>query len=164
MEERILYKTRFLVQAAVIAAIYVVLTLVFAPISYGESLIEFRISEMLTVLPFYTPAAIPGLFIGVIISNMFSPVGALDVIFGSLATLIAAYLSYKMPKKALVPIPPIVINALVIGPMLHYVYDLPLLLIILSILIGQIVTCYGLGMVLMLVLDKYKKYLFAEYK
>lgn len=159
-----MYKTRFLVQAAVIAAIYVVLTLVFAPISYGESLIEFRISEMLTVLPFFTPAAIPGLFLGVIISNLFSPVGAIDVVLGSLATLLAAWLSYKMPKKALVPIPPIVVNGLVIGPMLHYVYNLPLLLSILSVTVGEVVTCYGLGMVLLLVLDKYKKYLFMEYK
>jgi uncharacterized membrane protein len=111
-------KTRFMVQAAVIAAIYVVLTIVFAPISYGESMIELRVSEMLTVLPFYTPAAIPGLFLGVIISNIFSPVGALDVVFGSLATLIAAYLSYKMPRKILVPIPPILVNGLVIGGML----------------------------------------------
>ncbi len=156
-------KTRFMVQAAVIAAIYVVLTIVFAPISYGESMIELRVSEMLTVLPFYTPAAIPGLFLGVIISNIFSPVGALDVVFGSLATLIAAYLSYKMPRKILVPIPPILVNGLVIGGMLHYVYNFPLMLSILSITAGQLVSCYGLGMILMVVLDKYRKYLFPEY-
>jgi uncharacterized membrane protein len=162
MEEKQLKKTRFLVQAAVIAAIYVVLTLVFAPISYGETLIEFRISEMLTVLPFYTPAAIPGLFIGVLISNLFSPVGAIDVVLGSLATLIAALLSYKMPKKALVPLPPVVINGLVIGGMLHYVYHFPLAISILSVTAGQAVVCYGLGTVLMLALDKYRKYLFPE--
>jgi uncharacterized membrane protein len=156
-------KTRFMVQAAVIAAIYVVLTIVFAPISYGESMIELRVSEMLTVLPFYTPAAIPGLFLGVIISNIFSPVGALDVVFGSLATLIAAYLSYKMPRKILVPIPPILVNGLVIGGMLHYVYNFPLMLSILSITAGQLVSCDGLGMILMVVLDKYRKYLFPEY-
>ncbi len=152
--------TRFLVQAAVIAAIYTVLTLVFAPVAYGESLIELRVSEMLTVLPFYTPAAIPGLFIGVILSNVFSPMGAVDVIFGSLATLLAAYLSYKAPNKWLALLPPVVINGLVIGGMLHYVYKFPLLLSILSITAGQILSCYILGGILMAVLEKTKQHLF----
>ncbi|WZL78955.1 QueT transporter family protein [Eubacteriales bacterium mix99] len=154
--------TRFLVQAAVIAAIYVVLTLLFSPISFGESLIEFRVSEMLTVLPFYTPAAIPGLFIGVLLSNLFSPVGPIDVVLGSLASLVAAFLSRKMPKKALVPLPPVVVNGLIIGGMLHYVYHFPLWISVLSVMFGQVVTCYGLGTVLMLVLDKYSKYLFPS--
>ncbi|NLC43794.1 MAG: QueT transporter family protein [Clostridiales bacterium] len=154
--------TRFLVQAAVIAAIYTVLTLVFAPISYGEGLIELRVSEMLTVLPFYTPAAIPGLFLGVILSNMFSPMGAVDVIFGSLATLLAAYLSYKAPSKWMAPIPPIVINGLVIGGMLHYVYSFPLLISILSITIGQVFSCYVLGGILMVVLERTKQHLFPD--
>lgn len=152
--------TRFLVQAAVIAAIYTVLTLVFVPVAYGESLIELRVSEMLTVLPFYTPAAIPGLFIGVILSNVFSPMGAVDVIFGSLATLLAAYLSYKAPNKWLALLPPVVINGLVIGGMLHYVYKFPLLLSILSITAGQILSCYILGGILMAVLEKTKQHLF----
>jgi uncharacterized membrane protein len=73
---------RFLSQAAVIAAVYTVLTLVFAPLSYGESMIQVRISEMLTILPYYTSAAIPGLFVGAIVSNLFSPVGAIDVSTG----------------------------------------------------------------------------------
>ena len=155
-------KTRFLVQAAAIAAIYVVLTLIFAPVSYGESLIEFRISEMLTVLPFYTPAAVPGLFVGALLSNLFSPVGSIDVFLGSLASLIAAFLSYKMPKKALVPLPPVVVNGLIIGGMLHYVNHFPFLLSVLSVMIGQTVTCYGLGTILIRVLDRYGKYLFPE--
>ena len=154
-------KTRYLVHASIIAAIYVVLTLVFAPISYGETLIQIRISEALTVLPFFTPAAIPGLFIGCIISNLFSPVGAIDAVVGSLATLLAAYLSYKMPKKFLVPLPPVIINGLVVGAMLHYVYKFPLGLSIISVTIGQIVACYGLGLVVLFVLDKYKKQLFT---
>ena len=154
-------KTRYLVHAAIIAAIYVVLTLVFAPISYGETLIQIRISEALTVLPFFTPAAIPGLFIGCIISNLFSPVGAIDAVVGSLATLLAAYLSYKMSKKFLVPLPPVIINGLVVGAMLHYVYNFPLMMSILSVTIGQIVACYGLGSIVLFVLDKYKKQLFT---
>lgn len=154
--------TRFLTQTAAIAAVYTVLTVAFAPLSYGESMIQVRISEMLTILPFYSPAAIPGLFIGVIISNLFSPVGAIDVVLGSLATLIAAYLSYRMRSKWLVPIPPIVVNGLVIGGMLHYVYHFPLALSILSVTAGQIISCYALGSILMAALEKTKQYLFPN--
>ena len=158
------FNTLFIVRAAVIAAIYTVLTLVFAPVSYGDGLIELRVSEMLTVLPFYTPAAIPGLFLGVVLANMFSPMGAVDVIFGSLATLLAAYLSYKAPNKWLVPIPPIIVNGLVIGVMLHCVYNFPLLLSILSITAGQVLSCYVLGEILMVILDKTKQHLFPTDK
>jgi uncharacterized membrane protein len=154
--------THFLVQAAAIAAIYVVLTLVFAPLSYGESMVEIRISEMLTILPFYIPAAIPGLFIGVIISNLFSPVGAIDVVVGSLATLLAAFLTRRMPNKWLAPVPPILINGLVIGGMLHYVYKFPLLMSILSITAGQVISCYILGGLLILTLERFKNHLFPE--
>ena len=81
-------KVTFLTQAAMIAAIYVVLTFVFAPISFGE--VQIRISEMLTVLPVFTPAAIPGLFVGCLIGNITGGGLLPDVIFGSLATLIGA--------------------------------------------------------------------------
>lgn len=155
--------SRFLAQAALIAAVYTVLTLAFAPLSYGESMIQVRVSEMLTILPYYTPAAIPGLFIGVIISNLFSPVGAIDVILGSLATLLAAYLSYRIKNKWLVPVPPIAVNGLVIGGMLHYVYNFPLLLSILSITIGQILSCYILGGILMASIERTKQYIFPKH-
>ena len=77
--------TQFLTEAAVIGAIYVVLTLLFAPLSYGE--IQIRFSEALTILPFFTPAAIPGLFVGCIIANLFGGAIPVDIIFGSIATL-----------------------------------------------------------------------------
>ena len=80
--------TQFLTEAAVIGAIYVVLTLLFAPLSYGE--IQIRFSEALTILPFFTPAAIPGLFVGCIIANLFGGAIPVDIIFGSIATLIGA--------------------------------------------------------------------------
>ena len=78
----------FLTHAAMIAAIYVVLTFVFAPISFGE--VQIRIAEMLTVLPIFTPAAIPGLFVGCIIGNIAGGALLPDIIFGSIATLIGA--------------------------------------------------------------------------
>ena len=82
--------THFLVQGAAIAAVYVVLTLVFAPLSFGE--VQIRFSEALTVLPFFTPAAIPGLFVGCIIANLLGGAIPVDIIFGSIATLIGAFI------------------------------------------------------------------------
>ena len=103
--------TQFLTEAAVIGAIYVVLTLLFAPLSYGE--IQIRFSEALTILPFFTPAAIPGLFVGCIIANLFGGAIPVDIIFGSIATLIGAVFTYRLRScnRFLAPIPPIVSNA-----------------------------------------------------
>lgn len=147
-------KTKLLTQAAVIAALYAVLTIIFQPISFLQT--QVRVSEALTVLPMFTPAAIPGLFIGCLVANIFSPVGVLDIIFGSLATLTAAFLSYKMPKRYLVPLPPIVVNGVVIGLLLNYVLNLPLLASMLWVALGQAIACYGLGYPLILVLEKYR--------
>lgn len=161
MNKRIL----FLVQSALIAAIYVVLTLPFAVIS--TDYLQVRISEALTVLPFFTPAAIPGLFIGCLISNIFiSKFGMVDIVFGSLATFIAAYLSYKMPKKILVPIPPIVVNAIIVGLLIYYgtfgkiEWNTTLLIFMGGVGLGQLISCYGIGYPLMLILDKYKQHIF----
>lgn len=153
-------KTNFLVQAALIAAIYAVITIVFAPISYGQ--IQVRISEALTILPFFTPAAIPGLFIGCVIANIYGGQGMIDIVFGSLATLLAAFISYKMPKKWMVPIPPIIVNGIVVGFILNYLYQLPLIAMIAWVSLGQIIACYGLGYPLMVVLEKYETVIFKK--
>lgn len=151
--------TKFLTQAAMIAAIYVVLVEVFKPFSYG--IMQVRVAEVLTILPYFTPAAVPGLTIGVLVSNTLGPNGILDIIFGSLATLIAAYFSYKARKKILVPLPPILVNAIIIGAMLYYIYlgtsdEMALPIIMVWVALGQAIVCYGLGYPLMLILDKYK--------
>ncbi len=135
-----------------IAAVYVVLTLIFAPISYG--MIQVRISEALMVLPFFTTAAIPGLFVGCLIANIFGGLGMPDIIFGSLATLLSAYLVSKIDNKYLVPMPPIIVNAYVVGFVLHYVLALPLYMTVLWVGIGQVIACYGLGLPLLLFLEK----------
>ncbi|WP_129595841.1 QueT transporter family protein [Anaerophilus nitritogenes] len=153
-------KTNYIVQAAFIAAIYAALTILFAPISYGQ--IQVRISESLTILPMFTPAAIPGLFVGCILANIYGGGGLVDIIFGSLATLLAAYLSYKMPKKFLVPIPPVIVNGIVIGFVLRYLYGLPLLITMGWVTLGQLIACYGLGYPLILTLDKYKDKIFKR--
>ena len=87
----------FMTQAAMIAAIYVVLTYVFAPFSFGE--VQIRIAEALTILPVFTPAAIPGLFVGCIVGNILGGAILPDIIFGSIATLIGAFFTYQLRNK-----------------------------------------------------------------
>lgn len=159
-------KAKHVTQAGVIAAIYVVLTLPFATIS--TEVMQVRISESLTILPFFTPAAIPGLFIGCLLSNIFiSKFGMVDIVFGSLATFIAAYLSRKMPNKYLVPIPPIIVNALMVGALIYYgtfgtlQINLTLFAFMGWLAVGQTIACYGLGMPLLLALEKYKTKIFS---
>lgn len=151
-------KNTFLVHGAFIAALYAVLTIAFAPLSYGQ--IQVRFAEALTILPFFTPAAIPGLFVGCIVANFISPSGMLDVIFGSAATLIAAYLSYKMPAKWMVPLPPVIINGIMIGYLLNYLYQLPLFVTMGWVSLGQLISCYLIGYPLLLLLEKYREKVF----
>ena len=147
---------------AVIAAIYVVLTVIFAPISFGP--MQVRIAEMLMILPLFTPAAVPGLFIGCIIANMLGGAIALDVIFGSLATLIGAWGGYLLRRSRwLVPIPPIISNALIVPFVLKYGYgftEIPLPLMMVYIAIGEIIGCYILGEILGGVLLRYRSVIF----
>lgn len=155
-------KTLFISQAAVIAALYTVLVLVFQYSSFGP--FQFRVAEALTVLPYFTPAAIPGLAVGCLISNLiFADV--LDIIFGSLATLLAAFLSYKLRRvKLLVPVPPILVNALVIPFVLRYAYfetdSIPVLM--LSVGSGQFLAAGVIGLVLLFSLDRVKHIIFPE--
>ncbi len=136
---------RFWVQAAVIAAVYAGLTMILAPFSYG--LMQVRVSEALTVLPYFTPAAIPGLFIGCLISNTLTG-NLIDIIFGSLATLLAALASYGVRKfPVLVPLPPVLFNGLIIGLVLYYAYGVPAPLwsCMLWVGAGELLACYILG-------------------
>lgn len=149
---------------AAIAAIYVVLTVIFAPISFGP--MQVRIAEALMIMPLFTPAAVPGLFIGCIIANMIGGAVALDVIFGSLATLIGAWGGYLLRKNRwLVPIPPIISNAIIIPFVLKYGYgieDIPIYLMIIYIAVGEIIGCYILGEVLGNILLKYGNRIFEK--
>jgi uncharacterized membrane protein len=156
-------KTLFLTEAAMIAAIYTVLVLIFQPISFGP--IQFRIAEILTVLPYFTPAAIPGVSIGCFLSAVLTGADVLDMIFGSLATLIAAILSYKFRRyKYLVPIPPIVVNALVIPWVLRYAYfaeeSIPFMM--LTVGTGEIIVVGIIGLAVLLILDKVKYLIFNK--
>lgn len=159
-------KVTFMTQAAMIAAIYVVLTMVFAPISYGE--IQLRIAEALTILPFFTPAAIPGLFIGCLIANILGGAILPDIIFGSLATLIGAIFTYALrnSNKFLAPLPPILANTVIVPFILAYGYgvNLPIPFMMLTVSIGEVLGCGVLGMILLIALDKYSYKIFKHKK
>ena len=156
-------RVTFITQAAMIAAIYVVLTMLISAFHLASGAIQFRISEALTVLPAFTPAAIPGLFIGCLVSNFISGGLPMDVIFGSLATLLGACGTYLLRKwKWAVPVPPIHANALIIPFVLAYVYHIPggVPYFMLTVGIGQIISCGILGMIVYNILAKYRNIIF----
>ncbi len=155
-------KVLFIAQAAMIAAIYVVLTLIGASFSYGE--VQVRISEALTILPAFTPAAIPGVFLGCLISNILGGCILPDIIFGSLATLIGAVFTWMLRNKSkyLAPLPPIIANVLVVPFVLKYGYmvPLPIPFMMLTVGIGEVISCGVLGLILYTALNRYRGLLF----
>lgn len=154
--------TAFLSQAAMIAAVYVVLTYVFAPFSFGE--IQVRIAEALTILPVFTPAAIPGLFIGCLLGNILGGAILPDIIFGSIATLLGAFFTFRLSKDrpVLAPLPPIIANTLIVPFVLRFGYGvaLPIPLMMLTVGIGEVLSCGVLGLILYFTLRKYKNIVF----
>jgi len=157
-------RVKTLAQGAVIAALYVVLTQIFAPISFRE--IQVRVSEALTVLPFFTFSAVPGLFVGCLLANMLGGAIPLDVICGSLATLAGAIGTYYTGKAArrtmagklrfLAPVPPIAANTIVVPLVLYYGYgvNLPIWMQMLTVGLGEVIGCGVFGTVLLLALEK----------
>ena len=144
--------TRYLAEAAVTAALYAALTII---IPGGSGQVQVRVAEALTVLPYFTPAAIPGLFAGCLIANIVTTsAGIYDVVFGSLATLAAAFLTSRMPSKRLAPLPPVVINAIVVAIVLNATINAPLLITMGFVALGELIACYGLGYPLILFLEK----------
>jgi len=143
---------RFLTQGAIIAALYVVLTYVSEMLGLASGVIQFRLSEALTVLPFFTAAAIPGLAIGCFLANLLTGCLPWDIVFGSLATLLGAVGTRLLRKnKWLAPVPPIVFNVLIIPFVLRFVYGVEgsLFFFAATVGLGQIVTCGLLGMLLL---------------
>ena len=155
-------KTLFIAYAAMIAAIYVILTSIFAPFGFGE--IQVRVAEALTILPAFTSAAIPGLFIGCLIGNILGGAILPDIIFGSLATLIGAVFVFLLrgKNKYVLPLAPVLSNSLIIPFILRFGYgvNLPIPFLMLSIGIGEILSCGVLGMLLYNALSKYRHTLF----
>lgn len=158
-------KVLFLTQAAMIAALYVVLTYLANALGLANYAIQVRFSEALTILPFFTPAAIPGLFVGCLLSNILTGCALIDIIFGSIATLIGAVFTYMLRKhKFLVALPPILSNTIFVPFILKYAYQIePIWLSAVTVSIGEIISCGVLGMLLLFGLEKYKGVLFKNY-
>ena len=144
--------TVYIAQAAVIAAIYTVLTIIAAGFDLASGAIQVRFSEALTVLPFFTPAAIPGLTIGCVISNIVTGCALPDIIFGSLATFLGAIGSYALRRnRYLCSVPPIVSNALIIPFVLSFAYHIPggIPYFMLTVGAGEVISCLFLGQILL---------------
>ena len=156
-------KVQFITHGAVIAAIYVVLVLIFDTFSFGP--IQFRIAEMLTIMPYFTPAAIPGLFVGCLIANIIGGGLIWDIVFGSIATLIGAIGSYLVRKnKWLVPLPPIIANMVIVPFVLKYAYGYEGLLVYFMFTVGlsEIIVCGIIGMALLTVMAKNREHIFKD--
>jgi uncharacterized membrane protein len=150
-------KAKGLAVTGIIAALYVVFTLPFGQLAFGP--IQFRISELLTLLPFFSPWAIPGVTIGCLISNLLFST-PWDALFGTLATLIAAYFTYKSRHILVAPIWPILFNGLIIGTMLTFMMVgsfqwLPWLTMVGEVAASEFVVCFGIGVPFMRYFQKY---------
>ena len=156
---------RYLARAGAIGAVYAALTVCLAPISSG--LIQCRVSECMCVLPYFTGAAVPGLFLGCLIANLLTGAPVYDVLFGSLATLLAALATRYLRRrwsKFLSPLPSVLFNSLIVGWVLVYAYGVgvPYWLSCLYVGAGQALACFGVGIPLLLATEKYGRKLFWE--
>lgn len=165
-------KILFITQSAMIAAVYIVLTYFVSAFNLASGAIQIRISEALTVLPYFTPAAVPGLFIGCFLSNIL--IGSLvpDIIFGSLATLIGAAGTYLLRNhKFLLTFPPVISNMLIVPFVLKYAYgvppvifrdmDLTIPFLMATVGIGEVISCCILGTLLVRSLGRYREQVFG---
>ena len=155
----------YLTHAAMIAALYVVLTMIANAFGLASGNIQIRFSEALTILPFFTPAAIPGLYVGCLISNVAAGAALPDIIFGPLATLLGALGTWALRRnsKWLAPLPPILANAIIIPPVLKYAYGIiPIWFSVVTVTIGEIISCGVFGMILLFSLLRYRRQLFPS--
>ena len=165
-------KTTYLTYAALIAALYVILSLVSNMFGLASGAVQVRISEALTVMPVFTPAAVPGLFVGCIVSNILTGCAPWDIVLGSLATLIGAIGTYLLRKrKFLCTLPPVIANAIIIPLVLRFGYglvfmwhdkDWSLPFYALTVGAGEVISICVLGTILLNVLNKYRNIIFKQ--
>jgi len=140
MDRRLIYLSR----VAFIAALYAAQTIAFQPISYGP--VQVRIAEALTILPIFYPEAVPGLFLGCLIANIYGPFGILDIVLGSLMTLLAAYLTYRLRKKVVLAfLSPVIVNGFGVAAYLTFLTNVPYLILSFQIMLGELIAVVGLG-------------------
>ena len=153
----------FLTQATMIAALYVVLTYIANLFGLASGVIQIRLSEMLCILPVFTPAAIPGLFIGCLLSNILTGCVIWDILFGSLATLAGAIGTYLLRNhKFVFTLPPVAANMIVVPLVLQYAYGVPDAVWYLAVTVGagEVISVCILGMLLYKVLYRQRKAIF----
>ena len=158
------FHTTSLVQAAIIAALYIVLTFIANAFGLANYAIQIRLSESLCILPYFTKTAIPGLFIGCLLSNILTGCALPDIIFGSMATLIGSIVTYALRKyKWIAPIGPILANAIIIPFVLLYAYGIqPLWFSFVTVTFGELISCGLLGLLLLFTLEKHRHMLFGH--
>ena len=153
--------TKYITVSAIIGALYAGLTVLLSPISYGP--VQVRIAEAMTVLPYLFPQAIPGLYVGCMIANIWGGFGPIDIFGGSALTLMAAIMTYglrRLRKPWLAPLPPVLLNAFGVGYYLHILTDTPVWISIGWVGLGQAIACFGLGLPLLYAVQKRLKTLF----
>ena len=158
-------KTLLITQGAMIAALYVVLTIFINAFNLASGAIQVRISEALCILPIFTPAAIPGLFIGCFLSNLLTGCAIWDIIFGSLATLLGAIGTYYLRNtKFVFTLPPVIANTIVVPLVLKFAYGLgdAYLFLVATIFVGEVLSICVLGSLLKVVLVPLKNVLFKN--
>ena len=160
MNNKKIKSASFLTKSALIAAIYVVLTWLSALFGLSGGAVQLRLSEMLSVLPIFTPAAIPGLFVGCILSNIFTGAVIWDVIFGSLATLLGACGAFLLRKRSVwvAALPNILTNSIIVPIVLRYAYGAEgsLVFLILTVFLGELLSSGVLGIFFANTLKKHK--------
>jgi uncharacterized membrane protein len=139
-------------RAGIIAALYIAITLILLPMSFGP--LQLRVSEALTVLPILFPEAIAGLFIGVLFANVFGGLGLVDILGGSFITLIAAAVTYRFRHNLVAYLSPVLFNAIFVSLYLHVLFEWPYWLTVISIGISQAIVVFGLGYPLVRLLRK----------
>lgn len=162
--------TRSLTRAALIAALYLLLTLIFQPISFQA--VQFRISEALMLLPVLTVDAVPGLFVGCVLANLLGGGIWYDVVLGSIATLLAAIFARRFRRcPALAAAMPVLFNGAIVGPVVYMAYvrapgEAVNYLLMLSsagtVALGELVVCYVLGLPLLKLLRRLPQQLWAH--
>ena len=156
-------RIKLICQGGIIAALYLALTLLANALGLANYAVQVRFSESLTILPYFTPAAVPGLFVGCLLSNILTGCALPDIIFGSLATHIGAAATYMLRNKSkwLAPLPAIISNAIIVPFVLLYAYGIePLWFSFVTVTAGEIISCGVLGMLLLNALRKYDSVLF----
>ena len=155
------FPVQHLATAAAVGAVYAVLSIFGSVFGVTFGTVQCRFAEALCVLPFFFPETVWGLFVGCLITNLLSPYGLLDIVMGSLTTLLAAFLTSRCKNRWLAPLPPVVCNGILVGGMLAWeqvgftgAFGVTFALNAASVALGELIACYGLGALLLWRLPK----------